>query len=187
MSIQTYAVLDNLPAPLAAGALFQSFTDVTGDVWVAQGGVYGGAWKRARDVLKARAYPNANVAITTAGWVVIGLTNISFDSYGLMSLSNNRFICPIPGIYRVHGTVGYTAVVARYIASLYKNGVEMGRGNDLYNSTAQIISLVVSDMMVCAAGDFIQLYGYASGATSTYYGGGTASLTFLSVAYDGTG
>src|SRR5215831_4318013 len=58
-----------LPAALAAGAAFQSFTDALGDVWVAQGGVNSGAWKRARDVLKSRVYRVATYNLPTAAGV----------------------------------------------------------------------------------------------------------------------
>jgi hypothetical protein len=155
---------------------------------VAIGSVSSGAWKRASDALRARAFPTANTTMPSTGFTAIALPSTAspgYDNYGLMS--NNRFTCPIPGMYRVQATLGFTAVVARYIATLYKNGAEIARGGDLQNTAANIMSLVVSDTLLCAATDYIQLYGYSSVTTSSYFGSAAGTLTFLTVVYDGTG
>jgi len=55
----TSVPVNNLPPPVTSGSGIQTFIDVNGEQWVAKVGVYGGVWKRARDVMHAIAYRNA--------------------------------------------------------------------------------------------------------------------------------
>lgn len=90
--------------PLGAGAPFQSFTDPSGQVWVAKGGVYGGAWKRARDVL------HSFVTRTSGGYVQSYWQNVGYDSvmndpYGIFNLTDHNWYVPIAGIWQFNHRV----------------------------------------------------------------------------------
>jgi len=187
MSIPTYVDPIPLPAPVTSGSGIQSYTDPLGDVWVAANGVNSGNWRRAREVLKARAGPSANTAVTPANaFQVVLLSTISSDTYGLVS--SNRFNLPIAGWWRFHGSSAMGSGIARWIVTCFKNGAEYARGTDISNvTTASISGGVVNDTIPCAAGDYLELRVFCSIATLSYYGLATNYLTYATVAYDGTG
>jgi hypothetical protein len=86
-----------LPPPLAAGAALQSYTTPDGEVWVAKGGVAGGAWQRARDVLhlslsRAAAFNTPANAITP-----FGFDTVNYDAFAMFNPGTFAITLPIPG------------------------------------------------------------------------------------------
>jgi hypothetical protein len=88
----------NLPGVITSGSGLQSYTDPTGEVFVAQNGIAGGAWKRARDVL----YCHVNLSTALAGntgQVALNFDTASRDVYGMWNGSNG-ITALISGMYR---------------------------------------------------------------------------------------
>jgi hypothetical protein len=132
MSLATYSVVNDLPAPVTTGTTIQSFTDPSGEVWVAKNTVNGGAWKKARDVLVAAVYRNTTWGPFTGTATVIQFDSTYRDVYGMWGGSPNwGIIAPIPGWYRVHAQVyGSSASASSYISiSIWQNTVQRTVGN----------------------------------------------------------
>jgi hypothetical protein len=89
--------------PLSAGAALAFYTDPQGEAWVAKGGVNGGAWKKARDVLRARLYRGAAfTTIAGGGGQAFPFDTVDYDSYGLGAVGAAAgFTVPVAGIYRL--------------------------------------------------------------------------------------
>jgi hypothetical protein len=183
MSIPTYAVLNDLPAPVTSGTTIQSFTDVLGDVWVAKNGVYGGAWKRARDALHGTYYRAA--AYT---WAVaqgnFQYDTVSNDPYGLYNLGQWQFNVPVAGIWRYWSQLAGTATAAGQYLILYTyyNGSASGR-NAVSCAGAGTFDVVTEWVSRCAAGDILQTHFSASAALT----GAAGNDTGLYIDYLGTG
>ena len=98
MTLLDYANWVPLPAPLAAAAPITSFTSPDGEVWVAKGGVNGGQWRKARDVLYAHVYIAAPATGNT-GQVALNFDTPQRDVYGMWNGSNG-LQAPIGGTWR---------------------------------------------------------------------------------------
>lgn len=198
-TIPTYAQPDNLPAPLTYGGI-QSYTDTYGDVWVAQVGVNGGQWRRAREVLFSkvcRINPiNANVAtaVMPMDWVLK-------DTYGLYNptYQGGAFIIPVAGWYNVVFGMGVTSTAgAQWVdARIYVNSVQV----EIVRSDASLASSLSTTAALQAflnAGDYVQPFSNASVQLAALvgplppYAGGTPGYTpgywlYSTLQYRGTG
>src|SRR5215831_3111986 len=105
MAFLNYTDFVPTPAPLAAGAALQSYTDPTGEVWVAKGGVNSGQWRKAKDVLKARAYRVATYNLPTAANTVMVYDTTNRDDYSLYNITNGTISFPVTGWYRIHAQI----------------------------------------------------------------------------------
>jgi hypothetical protein len=100
MSIPSYVVLNDLPPPVTTGGI-QGFIDVYGEQWVAKPGVYGGVWRKARDVLHGIIYRASNFTMTTA-MSTVAFDTVYRDVYGMAALPG--FALPVAGWYRMYAT-----------------------------------------------------------------------------------
>jgi hypothetical protein len=101
MSIQSYALADNLPAPTVS-ATVQSFVDVNGEVWIAKNTVNGGAWKRARDTLFGLIINSAGYTTLASPGGIVPYSATSKDTWGIATGSPNYGLtAPIAGWYRI--------------------------------------------------------------------------------------
>jgi microcystin-dependent protein len=150
----------------------ENFERVNG-VWVDQGFT-----NRTNAVpVAARGYGVGTLTLGT-GFTKIPIDTIDHDTGGNMSTAAGRFTCPTTGWYQVGGSIEVpVAAGARLIATIYKNGSEASRGS---GGTADI-NAVVSAAMYCTAGDYLELWGYNSGAVSGNLPGNNA-LRYFSVA-----
>lgn len=133
-----------------------SRTDANGVVWVAKGGVNGGAWLRASDAITARVWRNAAYTPNTA--VDVPFDTLHWDPYSCFNVANGRFTAPIPGVYLVIGalTVGSAAAGNIFVAGLFKNGTQTSNGPLGYASAgAQNLTSSATDLVPAAAGDYI--------------------------------
>jgi hypothetical protein len=115
----------NRPAPLAPGAPFTGFTDSLGDVWVALGGVNGGTWRRARDVLYARLSTATRSIIPGAPFTNVTWDTVDDDAYGMAVVgATGHFIVPAGGTYVINGALSVTSAALAYLGcAIRRNGV----------------------------------------------------------------
>jgi hypothetical protein len=118
MSIPTYAVVNDLPAPVTTGSTIQSFTDVLGDVWVAKNGVSGGAWARARAVLYCRCYRGAAYNTPAINATFVYDTAVD-DVYGLFASPGINL--PIPGYWMAGATIEIVPTAVSDTCAFYLN------------------------------------------------------------------
>jgi len=196
MTLINYTDPVPLPAPVTtAGPLYNglwSFTDPTGEIWVAKSGVSNGNWARARDVLYCRVFRNAAYTFQTSGTILIPMDSVTRDVYGLFSdpaaSGTGGIIMPISGYWRfiVNCRCNPTAAGQNFIIYLMSN-----------NATQVSVQNAVSGSASYAASVSISESWYVSGTNPSWTMNGntqpalpilTGSIhTYLSAKYEGTG
>jgi len=174
----------NLPAPVTTGSTIQTYTDNLGGIWVAKNNVNSGAWKLARDVLHARGYRSGAFIITNAP-TAISIDTPNWDPYGL--ISGGVFTAPLPGWYRVTGTVQATPTAA---GQYLRTQIWWGGSNTIddfsYSAGTGVISTAAVDTILAVAGQTFQIYSICpSGVSMSGVPGSTA--TAATVSYLGSG
>ena len=160
MTLLDYANWVPLPAALGAAAPFTSFTAPDGEVWVAKGGVAGGAWRRARDVIHVY-FNRAGTLAITGNTSLVAYDTVQSDPMGL-GITSNGFTCPIAGSYQVHGQYMYTATAVNqpYSCAIWRNGAAVRYGEiALSNASGNVVCATIDGTMSdMSAGDLIQIY-----------------------------
>lgn len=172
--------------PLAAGAAFQSFTDSTGTVWIAKGGVNGGAWRKASDVLRVRAYVSIGFTVPAGPLgITFNAVTAGDDPYGMAAPP--QFNCLVPGVFLVTTKVEFTPQAGATWTGLYvlRNGVNVGLAPIVHAGGAFAVGPYAATLIrATSASDYIsvQINGSATGAGVV----GT-DRTFCAIQYLGTG
>ena len=193
-SIVTSAITDLRPAlwshvqppALTAAAPFQSFTDSQGDVWVAKGGVSGGAWRRASNVLCARWQRNAALTTSAATPTYITFDSAQFDNYGLWQPSTPGFVLPVAGLWRVEGCMNITGTAAGQGATLavYQSGFRKMQTSFSVSVATTFTGFVVG-IVRCVAGDTLALSSVVTAGLS--YNVNSAYGCWFEINYLGVG
>jgi hypothetical protein len=190
MTIQTYALIDNLPPPVTTGTTIQSFTDaMTGEVWIAKNGVYSGHWRKARDVVHFHVYRLAtlNMPTTTA---IIPFDTPWADTWGFSTGSPNYgFTAPVPGFYRAFSYLEVTVAVAgTYIQMYLQQNNTTNWSSDNYFSSRPSGGLCARThaLMYLNAGDFVNVHAYNTQGYACIVTGNVPPC-HLEVNYLGTG
>jgi hypothetical protein len=184
----------NLPAPITSGSGVQSFTDVLGDVWVAANGVNSGAWKRARDVIRARVYRNAAYTVpginTATGMPFDSTNDDAYSGWSALNTTSAIYTCPIAGRYLVMTRCDLlgTSVAARLFSSVYRGAnlagvVESMRGVDLTQNSNTPLTSTNAGTMFCNVQDVVQMRFYATIAQAFEVG---TAMAWMDIQYIGT-
>jgi hypothetical protein len=178
------------PPPVTSTSGFTTYTDQFGDLWVAKGGVNGGAWKRPHDVLHCRAYLSTSYTGTAAAWNIINFQAIDVDAYGLFSTTTYRFTAPLAGkyLFTSAGIMGFgTAQSARVLFGFYLNGTEARRVLDMALGSMTGYDLGGSAIIQLNANDYVQSAFYESVGGITLTVGNGIAYTYFEASYLGTG
>jgi hypothetical protein len=186
----------NLPAALGSGAPFTSFTDSTGTVWVAKGGVNAGAWRKATDVLHAYWARNAALSTLTAAASMITFDAQQYDDYGIWNPTGGSggttgaMMALVPGYWRLTGQMVMTPTAANQWLNIRFYMSNFGKLNAQASSVASAIppgvSVYGSVTWRAVLNDYMQLGSWAS-AASIAYSVGSAFSCFFQADYMGTG
>jgi len=125
------------------------------------------------------AYQSANQTITSSTFTKVQFNIEEFDTNSNYdNATNYRFTPTVAGYYQVNGNIRYDASTAptRCILSVYKNGSEFKRGNDLGNNSTQ--ALVSTLIYFNGSTDYIELYAFI-GATIAVIGTSAQSLAYF--------
>lgn len=190
MSIPVYSDWVPLPAPTTSTTTV-SYTDPSGEVWVAKSTVNAGAWARARDVLKCMYYRNATFSGNNAN-LLLGHDTVLFDTYGLYTTSNGAFTAPVNGIWRITQEVSAQAAVGTWISSVLNVSSPamqfitwvMAGSTATLNVSANLSILV---KLGPAGPQYCSTYWQCSGSASGVGAGGGIYPTWMSAEYTGTG
>jgi hypothetical protein len=169
-----------LPPPVTAGGT-QSYTDPTGEVWVARPGVNAGNWRRARDVLHARLFRNGALALGTTA-VNIPFDSVTRDPYVIYT--GGAFVAPVAGVYQYVGQVAGAPPTNQYLQIAARVNNAIVSVTTIYNAFSNGIAVVNTDRRYLNAGDLLQFFG-ASGATINAVPG--ADVIYAGISYLGTG
>lgn len=131
------------------------------------------------NIYRARAYRSTNQSVGGSGWTKIQLNAESYDSNNNFdSATNYRYTAPVAGYYQISASINVTAFTGRVVVGVFKNGSEVSRGFDFTSSSSLDFGGSNSDILLLAAGDYIELYGYFSGAVTV---SGNSLQTFLAI------
>ena len=128
-------------------------------------------------------YRTTNQTITNATPAVINFNAEKFDTANAFdNVTNFRFVAPVSGYYQFNARAELTIAVSltRALISIFKNGTEEKRGNDVYNSTS-LGGIVVSGLIYlsASAGDYVDVRVYMAAATCTVGGETGAVFTWF--------
>lgn len=110
---------------------------------------------------------SANVTVPALGWQKVPLNTVRIGNPGDFNLANNRWICPVSGVYQINGIVSVTttaSVNTRMIVSIWVNGVEAARGTDYTCGTTTSAGAggVAYGDLYLNVGDYVELYSYSN-------------------------
>lgn len=175
-----------MPA-LGAGAPLQYMTDSDGRMWVAKGGVNGGAWRLATDVLHARWWRNTAWNYP-AGSSALPMDTMTYDAYTLLP-GGASFTPPVPGIWRMRlqlgGQVATTPVPNWFQAFITQSGGNLAVGSmNVAMATSQVTTIADYTGRAVA--------GAAPWTPASAGGGGTSGIvgvaqSFVTIDYLGNG
>jgi hypothetical protein len=122
------------------------------------------------------AYQNsAQGAITAATFTKVTFDTEEFDTNN--NFASSRFTPTVAGYYQISSGVRVDGSVSRIIYSVYKNGSEFKRGNDIAASAA--VNNIVSTLVYAnGSTDYFEMYVYASGGTPTLTATGNTQIYF---------
>lgn len=133
----------------------------------------------------ARAYRSAVFTSSGTGWTKVLLDTKSFDPNGNFDVTtNHRYNVPSAGYYQVNAALdfGYNNNPQIGRVGIYHNGsVAAHSGFEFRNlTTADIINPSVSDIISCAAGDYLELWVDDEGTNTIQLNAGSPQ-NYLSV------
>lgn len=124
---------------------------------------------------KFLAYATGYATFPNASFTKVQLFNETYDTNSNFDTTLSRYTAPVSGFYIFNGAIQFNVFANTHMAaSLFKNGAEIQRGNELDAGTAtQNRSLLLgSSPIQVTAGDFFEMYGYQSqGGVATVQGG----------------
>lgn len=159
LQVTTQNPYPQLPPPVTSGGQV-TFIDTSGEVWVAQPGINGGNWARARDVLLLRGYRNASGNNSGNGTFQAVWDAVSDDVYGMQT--GGGFTCKVPGIYAIFGCITVTGGAAGNWLGVVvnQNGTNIGYMGVSAIGTAglAIRNNFTEGMIRCATNDVITVW-----------------------------
>ena len=108
------------------------------------------------------AYLSSNQSISNATWTKVQCNTEEFDTASAYDNSTNyRFTPNVAGYYQVNASGTFAATASSCIASIYKNGSEIKRGNRVLGSASIGPAAVVSALIYLnGSTDYIEYYVY---------------------------
>jgi hypothetical protein len=129
---------------------------------------------------KFSVYRNASQGLTTNANTKINFDTEVWDTGSdFDNATNFRFVAPRDGFYHFSWEADITSTSgAVFITMLYKNGAEYKRGSRTTLAGAGTAGSTSSGQMQMSAGDYAEVYGYASAGTVTLGVGFVATTWF---------
>jgi len=111
------------------------------------------------------AYKSGSQSITSATFTKITFDTEEFDTNN--NFASNRFTPTVAGYYQISGAFSSedsTGGITRLICTIYKNGSEFKRGNDLTTGAGLgYMPIVTSLIYFNGTTDYVELYAYLTG------------------------
>lgn len=130
-----------------------------------------------------RAYHNTTQSSGSGAFAKMSFNTENWDISG--NFGSSTFTAPVAGYYFFFARANTTGTPTRLLISLYKNGSEHSRGDDLSDDEAQAAGsgVSVSGLIQLAVNDTVEVYSFGntaltleSGTTTAYFGGYLVTL-----------
>jgi hypothetical protein len=110
-------------------------------------------------------YRNGAPANFASTGTKVVLDTVNFDTGGMADTANGRIRCLVAGYYQVTANIEFNQPAAGYQVGvyIYKNGTNAAQSIQTVATTGQVPTPVVSDIVQCNAGDYLELWGTVSG------------------------
>lgn len=119
----------------------------------------------------------ASQNITSGVATKVNLPSALIDTNSNFDTVNSRFVCSVPGYYRVDGTVRGAAGSSNVTAiavSFYVNGVEQRRVASVACPSTAAFAASGGSILLLAANDFVELWGNVIGTGPAFNFSGSA-------------
>lgn len=115
---------------------------------------------------KFSAYSTSTAASGTAGWTKKLYATEDTDTNN--NYASSTYTVPVSGFYLFGGGVGFASSGANQIriASIYWNGLEYQRGTEIAAPTTMNVTVGVTALVRCSAGDRIELWYYSAASVN---------------------
>jgi hypothetical protein len=126
------------------------------------------------------AYLSANQSVSSGVFTKVQCNTEEFDTASAYdNATNYRFTPLVAGYYQVNARIDCgTSSISNAIISIYKNGSESKRGNQVTATSGEIGIVVSSIIYLNGSTDYIELYGTVTGTTPLFYGGNAYATYF---------
>jgi len=126
------------------------------------------------------AYLSANQSVVSGTATKVQCNTEEFDTASAYdNATNYRFTPLVAGYYQINARIDCgTSSITNAIISIYKNGVESKRGNQVTATSGEIGIVVSSIIYLNGSTDYIELYGTVTGTTPLFYGVSTLATYF---------
>jgi hypothetical protein len=127
------------------------------------------------------AYLSASQTPSSATNTKIAFNAEEFDTANAFdSTTNYRFTPQVAGYYQINALMSNngTAVTGANTIFLYKNGVLFKRGNR--QDVVGVVAIGISSIIYLnGSTDYLEIYGFVTGTTPTFFGDSSASYTYF--------
>lgn len=119
-------------------------------------------------VPRARVYNSANQSINTGVYTLLTFDSIDVDNREHYDSNNtDRLYIRESGEYLIYGTFAFTGNATGYrTAGLFKNGTELARDNRASADASAFTAFIISTVISCAKGDYIQMKAFQNSGVS---------------------
>lgn len=113
------------------------------------------------------AYASASQSIPSNVTTKVAFDAEQIDDRGEFNTSTNRWVCQIPGVYRVSSMLRFGSFAAgtRFSFAIYKNNSEV-RVQQTAPAGTSDVSLTVNALVECVFGDFLEIFVIHTDASS---------------------
>ena len=122
---------------------------------------------------------SAQNGLSSNTYVKVALNTENFDTNSNFDTSNYRFTPTVAGYYQFNGALRATGTSITLITcSLYKNGSEYVRGNQISGTLSGGNIAVVSSVIYCnGSTDYIELYGLVTASSGINFEANSSAST----------
>jgi len=127
------------------------------------------------------AYITTNQSITNSTFVKVQLNAEEFDTNSNFdSTTNYRFTPTVAGYYQLNAGINLSGTaITVAIGSLFKNGSEYKRGNQIPVVSASTVGVVISSIVYFnGSTDYAEIYAYSSATSANVVTGGSGVSYF---------
>lgn len=126
------------------------------------------------------AYANATTSLGHNVWTKIQFQVEEFDTNSNYDVSTYRFTPTIAGYYQINGCLNiYIGPSGLMLISIFKNGSEYKRGNQIYTSAGTNLQTTVNSLVYCnGTTDYIELHAYQNTGSSVNLSQGIVETWF---------